>query len=202
MHARKTDDSTDNDVTPAPLPLPGDITPAEYLQRVIRVNQAGEYGARRIYQGQLDVLRRKQDRDSRKSVPLIEHMAEQEEVHLDTFNRMMVERQVRPTALAPFWHVAGYMLGAGTAMMGPKAAMACTVAVESVIDQHYAHQLDTIDKEAEPELHAKITRFREEEMEHHNTGLQEGAADTPLYGVLSEGIKAASRLAIFLSKRV
>ncbi|MFX9023691.1 demethoxyubiquinone hydroxylase family protein, partial [Acinetobacter baumannii] len=108
--------------------LPGDLDARQLVDRVIRVDHAGEYGARRIYEGQLAVLGRHAQ---------IEHMAEQERAHLAGFEKMVVERRVRPTLLTPIWHVAGFALGAATALLGEKAAMACTEAVEEVIDEHY-----------------------------------------------------------------
>jgi 3-demethoxyubiquinol 3-hydroxylase len=177
------------------ISLPGDRAAPEETARMIRVNQAGEYGAKRIYAGQLAVLKGKA------SAPVIQHMAEQEEKHLQSFNRMMTERKVRPTMLQPFWHVAGFALGAGTALLGEKAAMACTVAVEEVIDEHYAAQLDVLGEEEKP-LKETIAQFRAEELEHRDTGLAHGAESAVAYPVLSEAIKSASRLAIWLSTRV
>jgi ubiquinone biosynthesis monooxygenase Coq7 len=174
--------------------LPGDPTPAERVARVIRVDQAGEYGARRIYEGQLAILPRGPARSA------VEHMAAQEARHLETFDKMMVERRVRPTALGPLWHVAGYALGAATALMGPKAAMACTVAVEEVIDEHYARQSAAL-PEGEGALKTTIETFRAEEIEHRDLGLAHGAAQAPAYPLLTGAIKAGSRLAIWLAER-
>jgi ubiquinone biosynthesis monooxygenase Coq7 len=112
----------------------------EIIERFIRVDHAGEYGAKRIYEGQLAILGDTEDGDT------IRHMKEQEEVHLSTFENLLVEREIRPTALYPIWQIAGFALGVGTALMGPKAAMACTVAVEEVIDEHYAAQSETLDE--------------------------------------------------------
>jgi ubiquinone biosynthesis monooxygenase Coq7 len=162
---------------------------------MIRVDHAGEYGAMRIYAGQLAVLKNAAAR------PLIEHMAAQEKRHLETFEALMRARQVRPTLLMPLWHVAGYALGAATALMGEKAAFACTVAVESVIDEHYAAQQQRLDGD-EHALARTIGTFRAEEREHHDTSLAQGAENAPLYPVLIAGVKAASRLAIWLSTRL
>lgn len=175
--------------------LPGDIPHHRLLEEVIRVDQAGEYGAKRIYQGQMDFIK---DPAAKK---LIAHMAQQEETHLAHFNQLMRQHRVRPTLLTPLWHVAGYALGAATAMMGKEAAMACTVAVESVIDEHYAAQQHALGS-TEPELVQSIEAFRQEEMEHHNTGLAQGAEEAPAYPVLSTAIKGATRLAIWLSRRI
>ena len=174
--------------------LPGDPTPAERVARMIRVDHAGEYGAKRIYEGQLAVLGRRPD------AGVIRHMAEQEQVHLDEFSRLVVERRVRPTLLHPLWHVAGFALGAATAMMGRDAAMACTVAVEEVIDEHYAKQAAALGED-EPELRATIEKFRAEEVEHRDTGLAEGAQRTPGYALLTSAIKTGSRAAIWLAER-
>ena len=182
--------------SPAPRRrMPGDLTPEQLIDRVIRVDQAGEYGARRIYEGQLAVLPPGPDRDA------VLHMATQERRHLEVFDRMLGDRQVRPTALQPLWHVAGFALGAATALLGPKAAMACTVAVEEVIDEHYRRQGAAL-PESEGELKAAIESFRNEELEHRDTGLAHGATEAVAYPLLSGAIKAGSRLAIWLAERI
>jgi 3-demethoxyubiquinol 3-hydroxylase len=179
----------------APKELPGDLSHDEMTARIIRVDHAGEYGAKRIYEGQLAVLGRRPD-----AAP-IRHMAQQEQRHLDAFNKLIGERRVRPSALHPVWHVAGYALGAATALLGREAAMACTVAVEEVIDEHYARQSETLGKD-DPELKNLIEEFRREEVEHRDTGLAEGAERAPGYEILKGAIKAGSRLAIWLAERV
>jgi ubiquinone biosynthesis monooxygenase Coq7 len=175
--------------------LPGDPSREEMLARILRVDQAGEYGAVRIYAGQLAVLGDKDAGD------VIRRMAKEEQRHLDTFNRLLPQRRVRPTALTPLWHVAGFALGAATALLGEKAAMACTVAVEEVIDEHYAGQSAQLGKE-EPGLKAVIDEFRQDEIVHRDEGLAHGAEETPGYELLRATIKAGSRLAIWLSTRV
>lgn len=185
-----------NDKQPSgPAYLPGDPTPSERVARIVRVDQAGEFGAVRIYAGQRAVLRAGSARDA------VNHMAEQEQCHLDTFDRLIAERQVRPTALRPLWHAAGYALGATTALLGEKAAMACTVAVEEVIDEHYAEQLAVLGTD-ESTLRDVIVEFRDDELEHRETGLEHGAEDAPGYPLLSAAVKASSRLAIWLSERI
>ncbi len=170
-------------------------TPRDYLERVIRVDHAGEYGAKRIYQGQLAVLR------GTKHEPTIRHMQEQEQEHLDTFTRLVRERRVRPTALLPLWHVAGFALGALTAAMGPRAAMACTVAVEEAIDDHYAEQAAALGDD-EAALKSDIERFRAEELEHRDIGLANEAELTPGYRLLHAAIKTGCRVAIKVTERV
>lgn len=180
--------------------LPGDPDDRQYLERVVRVDHAGEYGAKRIYAGQLAVLGRGPASEGPVGAA-IRHMAEQEERHLAAFERIMVDRRVRPTVLLPLWHVAGFLLGAGTAILGEKAAMACTVAVEEVIDEHYSGQMATLGED-EAALKADIARFRDEEIEHRDTGLAHGATSAPGYEPLTAVIKAGSRLAIWLSERL
>lgn len=179
----------------APRRLPGDPSAAVLLQRMIRVDHAGEYGAKRIYDGQLAVLGRSP------AAPAIRRMAEQEARHLAAFDRLVAGRRVRPTALSPLWHVAGYALGAATAMLGERAAMACTVAVEEVIDEHYRRQAEALG-EAEPGLRATIEEFRGHELEHRETALAHGAEQAPGYELLTAAIKAGSKLAIWLSTRI
>lgn len=178
-----------------PRRLPGDISREDDVARMLRVNHAGEYGAARIYAGQLAVLK------GEKSEALIRHMAEQEQHHLETFSRLLTERRVRPTALMPLWHIAGYALGAATALMGEKAAMACTAAVESVIDEHYAAQESRLDETEQP-LRDTIAQFRADEKEHHDSALEHGAQSAPLYHILRTAIVYQTKLAIWLSTRV
>ncbi len=175
--------------------LPGDLTRDELIDRIIRVDHAGEFGAKRIYEGQLAVLRGKPEAQA------IEHMYAQELEHLKAFEKLMVERRARPSALHPVWNVAGFALGAATALMGPKAAMACTVAVEEVIDQHYRAQSEKLGAD-EASLRAKIDKFRAEELEHRQIGLERGAQEAPAYPLLTGAIKAGSRLAIWLAERI
>jgi ubiquinone biosynthesis monooxygenase Coq7 len=165
---------------------------------IIRVDHAGEYGAVRIYEGQLAILDRRPG--SGNTAAAIRKMAQQEQLHLETFDRLVNERRVRPTALEPVWRLAGYALGAATALMGEKAAMACTAAVEEVIDAHYAGQLSHLDHD--PELKDTVERFRADEIAHREEALERGAEDAPGYRLLSEAIKAGCRLAIKLSERI
>jgi ubiquinone biosynthesis monooxygenase Coq7 len=163
---------------------------------MLRVNQAGEYGATRIYAGQRAVMG-----DRGPAARLIARMAAQEERHRVRFDAMMVDRQVRPTALTPIWDVAGFALGAATALIGPEAAMACTATVETEIERHYAQQLDRLG-DRDPELRASITEFRDEEIEHHEAALAAGAEQAPAYPLLSMAIRLGCRTAIALSKRI
>jgi ubiquinone biosynthesis monooxygenase Coq7 len=181
--------------TPA-RPLPGDRVTAADTERMIRVDHAGEFGAVRIYAGQRAILG-----EGHPKAGLLKHMYEQEEVHLARFNKLIAERGVRPTAMAPFWNVAGFALGAATAFMGEKAAMACTAAVEEVIDEHYQSQRDKLAGQ-DPELEETIAAFQAEEVEHMELAKAHGAEDAPGYPVLSSLIKAGCRAAIWVSKRV
>ena len=168
------------------------------LDRMIRVDQAGEFGATRIYEGQLAVMG-----DRHPMSAEIKAMAEQEEGHRARFDALMAERGVRPTALQPFWSVAGYALGAGTALLGPEAAMACTAAVEEEIDRHYSAQLDELaENDTDPELSAMIEEFREDEREHRDAALAAGAEKAPAYPLLSGAIRLSCRVAIKLAERV
>jgi ubiquinone biosynthesis monooxygenase Coq7 len=175
--------------------MPDNATPSPRVARMIRVDQAGEYGAARIYAGQLAVLGRSADAET------IRRMAEKEREHLADFDRVMTERRVRPTALAPVWHVAGFALGAATALMGPKAAMACTEAVEDVIVEHYARQEAELGGD-EPELKSLIANARQDEAHHAEEAVNAGSREAPCHGPLTSAIRAGTRLAIWLSERV
>ena len=164
--------------------------------RMLRVDQAGEYGATRIYAGQLAVMG---DR-----APLsgeIRHMAEQEAVHRAKFDALIAARGVRPTVLQPLWNVAGFALGAATALAGPKAAMACTAAIETEIERHYSSQLDELGED-DPELAGMIAEFRDDELAHRDSALAHGAEQALAYPLLSGAIRLGCRLAIRLAERI
>ena len=174
----------------------------EMIDRIIRVDHAGEFGADRIYAGQHSVLK-----SDPETGPLIQHMWDQEKHHLATFERYLPKYRSRPTALLPIWRVAGYALGAGTAMLGKEAAMACTVAVEASITEHYDAQIRTLleDEEVEgehKELVDTIRQFRDEEQEHHDIGLEQEAEQAPMYEALTSVIKIGCKGAIWLSERI
>lgn len=169
------------------------------LKEMIRVDHAGEYGAVQIYKGQRAVF----DKLPHKArlAELLREMEEGEYEHLDAFDRLIFEKRSRPTVLAPLWNVAGFALGAGTALMGEKAAMACTSAVEEVIEQHYQEQADELG-DSDPEMRDRFLKFREDEIGHKDTAIAEGAEETPGYGILKGVIQAGCRLAIRVSEKV
>jgi ubiquinone biosynthesis monooxygenase Coq7 len=169
----------------------------DQVKKFIRVDHAGEYGAERIYAGQLAVLGRT------RHAATLQHMKDQEQVHLDTFSRLITERRVRPTALLPLWNIAGFALGAVTAAMGPRAAMACTVAVEETIDEHYRAQEEALELDSEEaELRGTIATFRAEELEHRDIGLANDAEKTFGYRILTQIIKTGCRTAIKISEQI
>ena len=171
------------------------------IEEMIRVDHAGEYGAVRIYEGQLAVFRHLPGK--RDMAQALERMAKDEEIHLARFNDIINERGVRPTALAPVWHVAGFALGAATALLGEKAAHACTAAIEEVIDGHYAEQVRKLDElgQTEADLRETIETFRREEVQHKDEAIAAGAKEALAYPLLSGTIKAACRLAIKISEK-
>ena len=173
--------------------LPGDRRPD--TRAMIRVDQAGETGAARIYAGQLAVMGGRHAMAGE-----IRHMAHQEQRHLDGMNTVMARRGVRPTVFGPFWHVAGFALGAGTALLGPKAAMACTEAVETVIDEHYGEQTEALAEGSDPELKAMIDDYRADEVEHREAAAAHTGGGA--FPVLESIIRAGCRTAIAVAKRI
>ena len=171
-------------------------TDKSILDQIIRVDHAGEYGATRIYDGQIAVF----GKDS-KIGKTIQHMADQEQEHIDKFNELLVEKRVRPTALLPLWNIAGFALGAGTALMGEKSAMACTVAVEKVIGEHYREQQDLLEDD-EKELKKIIAKFEKDELEHHDIGLEHDAKNAPGYKIMTKVIEIGCKTAIAISKKI
>ena len=176
-------------------PGPGRGASAARLAEILRVDHAGELAAVQIYRGQAAVLGR---------APAARHFAEmerQEAEHLARFDRLLTERRIRPTALAPVWRLAGFALGAGTALMGEKAAHACTEAVETVIEEHYAGQIAEL-AERDPELAAELAKFRDEELAHRDHAVEEGAREAPGYGMLAAVIRTGCRAAIRVSEKL
>ncbi|KAL3280989.1 hypothetical protein HHI36_004214 [Cryptolaemus montrouzieri] len=166
------------------------------IDEIIRVDHAGELGADQIYAGQMAIL------GGTSKGNLIKHMWDQEKKHRAKFEELIPNYRVRPTVMLPLWNVAGFLLGAGTALMGEKAAMACTVAVETVIVEHYNDQIRTLlsDPEGNKDLLETIQKFRDEEQEHHDTGIDQGAEQAPFYSVLTDVIKMGCKGAIAISK--
>lgn len=177
--------------------LPGDRTFSQERERILRVDHAGELGAKFLYKGQLAILK------NHPVAPTLQHMLDQEKEHLAYFQSALEKNSMRPSLLSPLWRVAGFAVGAATAALGKEAAMACTVAVEEVIEEHYASQEDFLREEGEdPELLEKIEQFRQEELEHRDTGLDHGAEQAPVYPLLSKVIKFGTRAAIEVAKRI
>lgn len=181
------------------VPPPRDHAEKEMLDRILRVDHAGEYGANRIYAGQMAVLGRSS------TGPLIQEMWDQEKKHLEKFNEILADNRVRPTALLPLWNLAGFLLGASTAMLGKEGAMACTVAVEESISEHYNSQIRALmekDPERYTELLTVIKEFRDDELDHHDTGLEHDAETVPGYWLLKNAIQLGCKAAIYVSERV
>ena len=171
-------------------------TKREILEEIIRFDHAGEYGATRIYDGQIAVFGK-----NSKIGKTIKHMADQEQEHIDKFNELILEHRVRPTAFLPIWNIAGFALGASTALLGEKAAMACTVAVEKVIGEHYQEQLDLLEDDHK-DLKKTISKFRDDELEHHDIWIEHDAESAPGYKIMSKVIEFGCKTAIEISKKV
>jgi ubiquinone biosynthesis monooxygenase Coq7 len=169
---------------------------SETREAMLRVNQAGEFGAIRIYAGQLAVMG-----DRAPGSGEIAAMAQQEAAHRERFDALLIERGVRPTVLQPLWSAAGFALGAATALIGPEAAMACTAAIETEIDRHYTERLEELGDD-DPELAGMIREFRDDEREHRDTALAAGAERAPAYPLLFNAIRMGCRVAIAVSKRI
>jgi ubiquinone biosynthesis monooxygenase Coq7 len=180
-------------------PFPGESIHERRIAEMIRVDHAGEYGAVQIYRGQRAVFDRIEAKAHASRI--IGEMEAGEQEHLKTFDRMIAERGVRPTLMAPIWRVAGFGLGAVTALMGEQAAHACTEAVEEVIEEHYARQSRAL-AGVDAELKHVVDRFREDEIGHKEISIEQGAHNAPGYGVLSAMIKFGCRAAIRISEKI
>jgi ubiquinone biosynthesis monooxygenase Coq7 len=180
-------------------PMPGENVTARRLEEMIRVDHAGEYGAVQIYRGQRAVFDRIEGKAH--AARLIADMEAGEQEHLKTFDRLIAERGVRPTLMAPLWRVAGFGLGAATALMGERAAHACTEAVEDVIEEHYGRQSAELDG-VDAELKYLVDKFRADEVAHKETAIDQGARNAPGYPLLSAVIKFGCRAAIRISEKI
>ena len=165
------------------------------IDSILRVDHAGETAAAKIYDGQLAVLK------NTPVGPTIQHMKDQEQEHLDTFNHLLVENDTRPTVLLPLWNVMGFGLGVASAIMGEKAAMACTIAVEEVIGGHYAKQVEVLDDDHK-ELKSKLMKFRDEELEHLETGVEHDGKNAPGYPIMKAIVQFGCRTAIKISEKI
>ena len=172
-----------------------DTTNRADLERYIRVDHAGERAAQQIYRGQLVVLGQHEMGDE------IRHMMEQEVEHLETFDTLINERKVRPSFLDPVWGAAGFALGLVTAAMGPKAAMACTIAVEEVIGEHYQKQAANLGSD-EASLKKTIERFRDEELEHRDIAVDYKGREARHYKMLHDVIQKGCRTAIKIAEKI
>lgn len=189
------------DIIPQPgIPLPGKRRDPHRIEQMLRVDHAGEYGAVAIYGGQRAIYGTlpQKSRIARQ----LEEMEADEQVHLDAFDALLMQHRARPTALAPIWNIAGHALGAVTALMGDKAAHACTEAVETVIEQHYAGQITELRAMGEDELADRFDQFRTEELAHRDLAIEEGAKEAPGYSLLSALIQGGCRIAIKVSERI
>jgi len=178
-------------------PAAGKAQTDKRLAEYLRVNHAGERAAQTIYKGQLAVLGNHPDAAE------IQHMMEQEQEHLDAFDHLLNEYQVRPSLLDPVWGAAGFILGAATAAMGPKAAMACTIAVEEVIGTHYDNQVkDLSAKQEEPELVEVLEKFRDEELEHRDIAVAHDGREAPAYSLMQKVISTGCKTAIKIAEKI
>lgn len=182
-----------------PLPRPGPGASRRRRDEILRVDHAGEYAAVHIYRAQRAVFAGRSDKAD--VAADMERMRADEQVHLERFNALLNAEGVRPTVMTPLWRLAALGLGAGTALIGEKAAHACTEAVEAVIEQHYADQIEEL-RDRDPDLAAELTRFREEELAHHDHAIDQGSREAPAYRLLSAVIKAGCKAAIRISERV
>jgi len=182
-----------------PPARPGQGAYRQRLEEILRVDHAGELGAVQIYRGQRAVFGAGRDREAIEGQ--LGEMERQEAVHLAAFDRILTERQVRPTVFTPLWRVAGFALGASTALLGEKAAHACTEAVETVIEAHYAGQIAEL-QTREPALAADLAGFRDDELGHRDEAVAHGAREAPGYPLLAAVIRAGCRAAIKISEKL
>ena len=184
----------------APAPRrPGTGAAKARLAEILRVDQAGELAAVHIYRGQAAVMRASPGHE--RLAQQLKDMEGHEQVHLTRFNQLLTERGVRPTLMSPVWRAAAFALGAGTALLGDKAAHACTEAVETVIEKHYAGQMDEL-RDRDPDLAAELSQFRDDELAHRDLAVEEGAHEAPGYGLLTAVIQAGCRAAIKISEKI
>jgi ubiquinone biosynthesis monooxygenase Coq7 len=184
-------------MTPSPQ-RPGSGESRRRLEEMLRVDHAGELAAVHIYRGQSRVF---SDTPHRELSRQFTRMQGEEQVHLDAFETLLREKNIRPTLMTPVWRVAATALGVGTALLGEKAAHACTEAVEAVIGEHYAGQVAELEA-TDPELAAQLSQFRDDELGHHDQAIAQGAHEAPAYPLLSAVVQAGCRLAIRISEKI
>ena len=169
------------------------------IEEFIRVDHAGERGAIKIYEGQLLALNTFIKNEELKKT--IEEMKEHEKEHFEYFENEIKKRNIKPTRLLPLWDLLGVGLGFGTTILGKKAAMLCTASVEEVIQEHYADQIKQLEVD-EKKLKDKITKFRDDELNHKDIAYEEGATKKGIYSILDKVIKTSSKIAIRISEKI
>ena len=168
------------------------------IEKIIRVDQAGEVGAQQIYEGQKLIFKiLKNNRDFQE----VSRMADEEKEHLDYFNNLANDRNIQPTKLAPIFEVGAFTMGIGSALLGRKAAYVCTEAVEEIIEDHYNNQIDQLDG-IDEEIKKKIMKFKEDEIDHKNTAINMGSQTAPGYNILRTIVNNTTKAAIFLAERI
>ena len=169
------------------------------IEEFIRVDHAGERGAVKIYEGQLLALNTLvKDEELKKK---IEEMKVHEVEHSQFFENEIKKRNIKPTKFLPLWDLLGVGLGFGSTLLGKKAAMLCTASVEEVIDKHYLNQINQLGPE-EKELKKKITKFRNDELDHKDIAYEEGATKKGFYSIMDKIIKTGSKIAINISEKI
>ena len=166
-----------------------------HIDTILRVDHAGETAAAKIYDGQLAVLK------NTPVGPTIQHMKNQEQEHLDTFNQLLLDNDTRPTVLLQLWNVIGFGLGVASAVMGKKAAMACTIAVEEVIGEHYDKQAQTLN-ENHKDLKSTLIKFRDDELDHLETGVEHDGENATGYKIMKVIVQLGCRTAIKISEKI
>ncbi|XGW16328.1 hypothetical protein V3C99_001636, partial [Haemonchus contortus] len=169
------------------------------LEKIIRVDHAGELGADRIYAGQMAVLQ------GSPVASVIKKMWDEEKEHLDVMERLAAKYEVPHTIFSPIFSIAAYALGVGSALLGKEGAMACTVAVEELIGQHYNNQLKELigdDPEAHKDLLDTLTKLRDDELQHHDTGIKYNGPQAPLFDAMKFIIQTGCKGAIFMAERI
>lgn len=167
------------------------------IQEIIMVDHAGEFGAKRIYEGQIDYTKNPDDKK------LIKHMLSQEAEHLEYFDNQIKNGNARPTILMPIWNIFGYLLGAASARLGKESVMLVTEQIENVIVEHYSEQIEYLQRTNEHSgLLEKIKKFKQDEAEHIHIALENDSQRSRFKKPLSKAVQFFCKAAIFLSKKI
>lgn len=166
------------------------------VERILRVDHAGEFGAINIYRSQLFIARYLY----KDIVCKLEEMLAHEKQHFQTFDSILKKRGIRHCYALYFWALGGAILGLLTALAGRNAIWVCTDSIESTVLHHLDWQLEFLENN-DPEVHEAVQSIKADEEEHQEFGQNHGSK-SPIYRPVFWVVRKSTEFAIWLSTKL